>query len=65
MEIDFFIFHRSPESFHEDVVVDTTTTVPADFDSVMRKNIGKFLARKLNTLVRIKYLRTCMFEGFL
>ena len=64
MEIDFFAFSLfSPESFHKDVVIDQTTTVHADFDSVIQKNVRKFLTRKLNTLVRVKYLRTCMFEG--
>jgi len=65
MEIDFFVLHRSPESFHKDVIVEPTTAIHADFDSVTQKNVCKFLTRKLNTLVRVKYLGACMFEGFL
>lgn len=64
MKINFFVFHCSLESFDKDVVVHTTTAVHADFDSFIQKNARKFLTRKLNTLVRIEDLRTCMFEGF-
>ena len=57
MKIDFLILNRSPETFHEDVIVYPASAIHADPDPCLLKLLGKLHARKLNPLIRIENLR--------
>ena len=43
-EIDLFVFHRSPETFDEDVVAPCAFSIHADLDLLVEENLGKVMA---------------------
>lgn len=64
-EIHFFILHRSPEPFREDVVQAPASAIHADFDAALFQNFREFIARELRTLIAVEDFRLSGIESFL
>ena len=54
IEVNTFVFQRTPESLNKHVIHPTPLAIHGDFDLIIFKNIGKLKARKLTSLVCIK-----------
>jgi len=60
------VFTRPPQAFNENIVLDTTSTVHADFDIMTFQTFCKCATGKLGALIRLKNFRyTESFDGFL
>ena len=57
VQVNFFIFDAAPQSFNEDVVQGSTTSIHTDGDLALFENAGECVTRKLHTLIRIENLR--------
>jgi hypothetical protein len=57
VEINLFIFDRSPEPFHKDVIVNPATAIHTDPNLCPMKVPGKLHTGELNPLIRIKDVR--------
>ena len=57
VEINLFVFHRSPQPFHKNVVKGSASPIHADPDPRALKRTHKFLAGKLHPLIGIENLR--------
>lgn len=56
MEIDFLLFNRPPEAFHEDIVQCPTPSVHADPDGMDFQKIDERFGGILGSLVRVEDL---------
>lgn len=65
MEVNLFTFDRSPEALHEDIIKDPAPAIHTDADALSFKNSSEIGARKLRTLVGVKYLRFRNHQGLL
>lgn len=57
MKINFLSFHRPPETFHKNVIIEPAAAIHADPNSSLLKSSGKLFAGKLSVLVLVKELR--------
>ena len=64
MEIDLFVFDRSPEPLDEDVVIDPAPTVHADLDVMAFEAADKIRCCKLHPLIHVEDLRLRKDQGF-
>ena len=65
MKVNLFIFDRSPEALHEDIIKDSATAIHTDADTFSLKNYSEIDARQLRTLVGVKDLRFRNHQGLL
>ena len=56
MNIDFFVFHRTPQSFRENVVKDASSAIHTDPNLMREQDRRKSRARKLAPLVTVENL---------
>jgi hypothetical protein len=57
VEINLFIFDRSPDPFHKDVIVNPATAIHTDPNLCPLKAPGKLHTGELNPLIRIEDVR--------
>src|SRR5689334_18959488 len=66
LEIKVFIFHGSPESFHENVVQSTAFSIHANANTGRKQDGCKGISRKLRPLIGVENFwatsRECLFE---
>ena len=56
VQIDTFVFHRSPETFYKDVIESPTFTIHTNCDLMIFQYICEVMAGELRALVRVKYV---------
>jgi len=64
VKINLFIFDRSPEALHKDVVVHAAPAIHADSDVFLLQPLDKIGTGKLDALIGIENLRSGEFERF-
>src|SRR5690348_14326609 len=64
-EIDFFIFHASPQPLDENVIERTPSAIPTDTDLSELEPVGKLGTGKLHPLVTVEDLRRGSLQGLL
>jgi len=57
MEVNLFIFDRSPKALQEDIIKDPAPAIHTDADTLSFQNSREICAGKLRTLVGVKDLR--------
>ena len=62
VEINFLILDTPPKSFDEDVIKNTTSSVPTDGNMSALESLGKRRGGELTALVRVKNLGFALLE---
>ena len=65
LQINVFVFQRSPEPFDEDVVEGSATTIHADLNPACKQSFCVRTACELNTLICVEDLRDALFKSLI
>src|SRR5450759_1824777 len=66
LQINFFVFDRSPQALDEDIVAPGALAVHADGDTGFEKNAGEAGAGELTALIRVEDFRAAVTgQGFI
>jgi hypothetical protein len=63
VKINLFIFDRSPETFHKNIVIHATLAIHTDFDVFFLQPLDEIGTGKLGTLIGIENFRSGEFQG--